>query len=106
MPSRCEKPLEMLNDLHQQALRSQGLVLVALVFPVSQYVEYNRSHKPIEPLAVAGCTFEHELNNFCDKVLADQWQVVRWTKVPYLSEGNIELSYYWLIDALLLLKPL
>lgn len=31
-------------------------------------------------------------------------EVVRWTKLPYLSEGDIDQYFYWLDDYVVVLK--
>ena len=32
-------------------------------------------------------------------------QVVRWSRLPYLCEGDLEQAFYWLSDAVFVLKP-
>ena len=105
---RCDKPLEMLHLIHQtlSALpEGKGYFLLGLVFPFYQYVESKSNHQPSEKLTVKGETFEHQVENFISNVLEPNgFELVKWTKVPYLSEGDLELSYFWLVDALFLLR--
>ena len=106
---RCDKPLTMLDDI-KQSLRPNGIILLALVLPFSQYVEVNdgkrSDHRPSEVLAIEGQTFEKQLVSFTENVLRPKGlQVVSWAKLPYLCEGDIDLTYYWLYDVVLVLKP-
>lgn len=105
---RCDKPLTMLDQI-KRSLRPNGVVLLALVLPFSQYVEVNdkrADHRPSETLAIEGQTIEKQLVSFNDNVLRPKGlRVVSWAKVPYLCEGDIDLTYYWLTDVVLVLKP-
>ena len=95
----------MLADIHHSLRQSNGLLLLAVVFPLYQYVEYKSHHQPDQVLPVEGNTFEHQIASFHDNVLKPAgFELIRWTKLPYLCEGNIDLTYFWLIDALFLLK--
>lgn len=95
----------MLGDIHRKLRQSDGLLLLALVFPLCQYVEYTTDHQPAERLTVEGTTFEHQVTSFVREVLTPAgFEVVRWSKLPYLCEGNVDLTYFWLIDAVFLLR--
>ncbi|KAH7645146.1 protein-L-histidine N-pros-methyltransferase [Dermatophagoides farinae] len=103
---RCDRPLDMLSNIRQSLQRSGGHLLLAIVLPLVQYVESKRSHQPEQYLPVQGQTFEQQVQSFWDNVLAPAgFELICWTKLPYLSEGNIDLTYFWLIDAIFLLKP-
>jgi len=95
----------MLDNIHRSLLASRGLFLLALVFPLYQYVEYKPNHEPEQILHIEGETFEHQVASFYERVLQPAgFELIRWTKLPYLCEGNIDLTYFWLIDAVFLLK--
>jgi len=67
----------------------------------------NKTHIPQEILPIQGSGFEDETNNFIEKVLkTNGWEVVRWTKLPYLCEGDIKQAYYWLDDAVFVIRPI
>lgn len=105
---RCDKPITMLEQMKSK-LKPDGHILMALVFPISQYVENtssNSNHKPTETLVVDGSTFEEQMMSLDERLLKPNGlEIVKWTRVPYLCEGDLDLSYYWLNDALMLLKP-
>lgn len=96
----------MLADIHRCLSHSGGLLLLAIVFPLCQYVEFKTGHKPEETLTVEGNCFEHQLVSFEQNVLKPSgFQVIRWSKLPYLCEGNLDLTYFYLIDSVFLLQP-
>jgi len=104
---RCDKPITMLSQMKAK-LTPDGHILMALVFPVSQYVENssNTAHKPTEPLVIEGTTFEEQITSLNEIMIKPNGlEIVKWTRLPYLCEGDLDLSFYWLHDALLLLKP-
>lgn len=103
---RCDRPLTLLDQLLTK-LKPDGYILIALVFPISQYVEASETgdHKPRESLGVTGAKLEEQLVSFYNKVLLPRsLEVVRWTRLPYLCEGDIDLSFYWLHDVVMLLR--
>ncbi|XP_027195030.2 protein-L-histidine N-pros-methyltransferase [Dermatophagoides pteronyssinus] len=103
---RCDRPLEMLSQIRQCLQHSGGHLLLAIVLPLVQYVESKRNHQPEQRLPVEGTTFEQQVQSFFHNVLVPAgFELICWTKLPYLSEGNIDLTYFWLIDAIFLLKP-
>jgi len=66
----------------------------------------NQSHIPTEFLPINATNFEEEVNNFIEKVLKpNQWEVISWTRLPYICEGDIKQSFYWLDDAVFVIKP-
>jgi hypothetical protein len=66
----------------------------------------SKKHDPLEYLPIEGERYEEEVNNFIEKVLKpNQWEVVRWTRLPYLCEGGIKQAYYWLDDAVFVIRP-
>ncbi|KAI2799723.1 Methyltransferase-like protein 9 [Blomia tropicalis] len=104
---RCSEPLNMLADIHCSLKQSNGLFLLAVVFPLYQYVEYNSDHLPSQTLEIDGATFEHQVSSFYGNVLQPAgFELIKWTKLPYLCEGNLDLTYFWLIDAVFLLKAI
>ncbi|VDD90597.1 unnamed protein product [Enterobius vermicularis] len=109
-------PHALLRDLHQLTYNSNCLLLMAVVLPLKQYVEfhpYKNSTKPDTFLRLKGETFEEQFISLVDDILApSNFEVVRWGKLPYLCEGDHEMvnknllcAYYQLDDAVLLLRP-
>ncbi|RWS26118.1 methyltransferase-like protein 9 isoform X3 [Leptotrombidium deliense] len=82
---RCDRPLTMLQRIRSK-LKPNGIVLLAVVFPFSQYVESSANkHKATESLPITGQTLEEQLVSFHDNVIVPSgFEVVKWTKLPYL----------------------
>nr|CAH7733556.1 unnamed protein product [Callosobruchus chinensis] len=101
---RCSTPLTLLRQI-RTALKPDGMVLLAVVLPFSPYVESESpDHKPKEDLPICGDTFEEQVINLVDVLMHEGFEVVSWSRVPYLCEGDLQQSYYWLDDALFILK--
>ncbi|XP_019870274.2 protein-L-histidine N-pros-methyltransferase [Aethina tumida] len=102
---RCDKPLEILKQI-RQSLRPDGRVLLAVVLPFSAYVESGApDFKPQELLPINGSTFEEQVRSAVHEVFAPAgFEVESWSRVPYLCEGDLQQSYYWLDDAIFVLK--
>ncbi|CAD6187388.1 unnamed protein product [Caenorhabditis auriculariae] len=102
-------PSILLAQLRALALKSQCLVVISLVLPASQYVEFNpvqRSHRPSYWLKITGRTFEEQAHSFMvHELLPAGFKIVRFTKLPYLCEGDMGEPYYHLHDAVFLLEP-
>ncbi|KAJ8979852.1 hypothetical protein NQ317_006316 [Molorchus minor] len=96
---RCDTPLELLSQI-RISLQPGGRVLLAVVLPFSAYVESGApDHKPKELLPISGSTFEEQVNSVVTNVLSPaQFEVISWSRVPYLCEGDLHQSYYWLDD--------
>jgi len=63
-------------------------------------------HNPNQHLHVSGKTFEEQLSSLVRDVLVPVgFEVERFTKLPYLSEGDLSHSYYVLYDAVFVLRP-
>ncbi|WKY14117.1 hypothetical protein Q1695_000012 [Nippostrongylus brasiliensis] len=107
---RHYNPKKLLKDLHTLALRSNCLVLLAVVLPVHQYVEFHPSRKSTKAdvrLAVQGLTLEEHASALVEnEFMPAGFEVVRWTKLPYLCEGDLNRPYYVLDDVVFLLRPI
>jgi hypothetical protein len=102
---RCDKPLTLLQTI-KKALKPNGYLLIALVLPLKPYVEYNKDNKPTEtfPFKLDKNSAE-QIGELVDKVFAPiGFELIRFSKLPYLCEGNLAQSYYYLIDYLFVLK--
>ena len=103
---RCDKPVTMLHQMKSK-LKPNGVILMALVFPFSQYVENssNATHRATESVSLNGTTFEQHIVSLNEELIRPNGlEIVKWTRVPYLCEGDLDLSFYWLHDAVLVLK--
>lgn len=70
------------------------------------FIGANKSHEPDEAIPIGDDSFEAEVTNFIDKVLVPQgWELIKWTRLPYLCEGDIQQAFYWLDDALFVIRP-
>ncbi len=66
----------------------------------------SKTHIPSQVLPIKGDSFEEEVNNFIEKVLKPKWEIIRWSKIPYLCEGDIKQAFYWLTDAVFVIRPI
>ena len=101
---RCSQPVTILEQV-KKALKPGGLVLIALVWPFKPYVEMNSDHLPEQLLAIRGSTFEQQVASLMHNIVEPLgFQVVQWSRVPYLCEGDLERTFYLLPDILLALR--
>lgn len=106
---RCIDPYELLQDIYN-VLAPDGRVILALVLPYVHYVEFNTSHLPIRPLMAhwpdkaKQFSFEAEAVMFFEMLENFGFKVESWTKAPYLCEGDLRQSFYWLIDLVVVLS--
>ncbi|XP_055843040.1 protein-L-histidine N-pros-methyltransferase-like [Episyrphus balteatus] len=106
---RCIDPYELLQDIYN-VLAPNGRVVIALVLPYVHYVEFNTSHLPIRPLMAhwpdkaKQFSFEAEAMMFFEMLENFGFKVESWTKAPYLCEGDLRQSFYWLIDLVVVLS--
>nr|XP_018898731.1 PREDICTED: methyltransferase-like protein 9 [Bemisia tabaci] len=101
---RCDSPLSLLEQM-KRALNPGGVLIIALVLPYIPYVETNKSLAPSERLPLEGDTAEEQINGFAAFLSSLDLKIWRWTKMPYISEGDIEQAYYWLDDYIFLIAP-
>lgn len=108
---RCSDPKSILADIHS-SLHPNGRALMALVLPYNHYVErtssQNRTHLPSTPLLShwpnKTLSFNEEINAFFELLEAMGFVIESFTKAPYLCEGDIRQSFYWLIDILVIVS--
>lgn len=106
---RCIDPHQILDDMYN-ALAPNGRVLIALVLPYSHYCEFNTSHMPLRPLMdhwpekARQFSFEAETVVFFEMLERKGFKIESWTKAPYLCEGDLHQSFYWLVDLVVVLS--
>ncbi|ESO09124.1 hypothetical protein HELRODRAFT_74006 [Helobdella robusta] len=104
---RCDRPLDLLETIHSKLVAGTGRLLLAFVLPFSHYVEFGatKDHKPQQVLNIPRGTLEQQLSGLIHNVLVPAgYEVEKFSKVPYLCEGDLQHSYYVLQDVILLLK--
>ncbi|XP_075160919.1 protein-L-histidine N-pros-methyltransferase isoform X1 [Haematobia irritans] len=108
---RCIDPIQLLEDIHQ-ILATNGRCIIALVLPYMHYVESNSSHMPLRPLMnhwpskAKQYSFESEAAIFFRVLENIGFRIESWTKAPYLCEGDLRQSYYWLIDLVVVVSKI
>lgn len=101
---RCEKPLTLLHNLHH-TVKPGGRIIIAIVLPYNPYVEIAPDHKPTEELPIIGNTFEQQVASAISNVFEPAgFHVERWSRLPYLCEGDLNQAFYWLDDAVFVLS--
>ncbi|XP_017045299.1 protein-L-histidine N-pros-methyltransferase [Drosophila ficusphila] len=103
---RCFDSFKLLEDIHL-ALAPNGRAVVALVLPYMHYVETNTSHLPLRPLLESNgrvASFEEEAARFMELLENCGFRIESWTKAPYLCEGDLHQSFYWLIDLIVVIS--
>lgn len=100
---RCDKPISILHSI-KKVLKPGGHVIVAVVLPFSPYVEFGSDKQPTEKIELRGYTFEEQSVSLVRDVFETVgFSLVRFTRVPYLCEGDLESSFYVLDDAVFVL---
>ncbi|KAF4517674.1 hypothetical protein B566_EDAN004968 [Ephemera danica] len=87
---RCSRPVSLLHDI-REALRPRS---------------GQPDHRPEEYLPISGEGFEAQVSSAFEVFSDAGFEVERWTRVPYLCEGDLGQSFYWLDDAVFVLSPL
>lgn len=81
------------------------VIQLSYIYPVLAFPESRNQHRPTEYIQVLGHTFEQQVSSLAHNVFAPLGLTVeRWTRMPYLCEGDLEHSFYKLDDAVFLLK--
>ncbi|KAG8183997.1 hypothetical protein JTE90_029137 [Oedothorax gibbosus] len=104
---RCDNPLTLLRQIRVKLDPENGILILALVLPLNQYVESgSKYHRPSETIPVQGKTFEEQVSSLVRTLFEPAgFRVERWSRLPYLCEGDLDQAFYWLNDALFVLRP-
>ncbi|XP_026290796.1 protein-L-histidine N-pros-methyltransferase isoform X1 [Frankliniella occidentalis] len=103
---RCSNPKELLKQIHD-SLTPSGKAIIAIVLPYQPYVETGGKgdHQPEERLPIEGITYDEQVTSFVTDVLGPaDFQVEKWTRLPYLCEGDLQQAFYWLSDAVFVVR--
>ncbi|XP_065194520.1 protein-L-histidine N-pros-methyltransferase-like [Sycon ciliatum] len=103
---RCSEPQTLLRRVRQSILPG-GFLLVGMVFPLSQCVEKGPKMADATERLPA-CTSTHWEENV-EKIVAEffepaGFQLRTLSRAPYLSKGDLSVSYYKLDEALFLFQ--
>ena len=102
---RCAEPLSVLGQIRSALKPETGLVVVAVVLPFKPYVEFDSDdHNPLQKLDIGGEGFEEQASSAARVFEAEGFEVLSWSRVPYLCEGDLAKSVYSLDDSVFLLK--
>ncbi|KAM7542259.1 hypothetical protein Aperf_G00000015880 [Anoplocephala perfoliata] len=103
---RCAEPLTLLRRMRAVLKPVSGRIVIALVLPLSQYVETTPKNEPLEVMELGESReWEVQFDSFVANVLEPAGlELVRWTRVPYLCEGDLARSFYSLNDVVMVVK--
>jgi SAM-dependent methyltransferase len=109
---RADKPISLLKGLKALIKPQTGRLLLGVVLPWCPFVESGKKQKiPSEQLPMEGglckegATFERSVTILCRDVLIPLgFEIERWTRLPYISEGDSHQDIYILDDAVFVLK--
>jgi len=102
---RCDKPLSLLREMHS-LLKDDGVLLITVVYPFHPFVENGIEQKvPTEYLKVDNCCWESAVIFLVKKVFqVTGFELVRFARIPYLSEGDYNSPIYSLDSAVYVLR--
>lgn len=102
---RCEKPLTLLKTIRDHLNPSIGRVILSLVLPFRPFFEYSSTHHPIESLPIIGQHPEEQINSLITHLFQPLgFHLLKFTRLPYLCEGDLERSYYFLSSYIFILE--
>ena len=102
---RCEKPLTLLKTIREHLNVNHGFAIITLVLPFKPYFEYNNDHNPSESIHIKGRLPEEQINEFISNVFQPLgFRVKKLSRLPYLCDGDMERSYYFLADYIFVLE--
>ena len=103
---RCEKPYSMLELAHKTLNKDHGRLIVSLVFPIRQSIEWRKNRKPDESIYIdKKLPLERQISLFLREVMAPSgFSLIKFSKVPYLSEGDIKNPFYELVNIVMVFE--
>ncbi|KFM64873.1 Methyltransferase-like protein 9, partial [Stegodyphus mimosarum] len=89
---RCDRPITLLQQIRNKLNPDTGLLILAVVLPLNQYVESgSKNHQPSEKIHITGKKFEEQVSSLATSVFVESgFQLLRWTRLPYLCEGDLD----------------
>eukprot|EP00924_Labyrinthula_sp_SR-Ha-C_P006549 snap_masked-scaffold_38-processed-gene-1.39-mRNA-1 protein AED:0.06 eAED:0.06 QI:0/-1/0/1/-1/1/1/0/293 len=110
---RCSEPSKLLKQMKQKLNDEKSTLVLAVVFPWCPFVESNASQeKPQEILNCMegfscknGASFETSCSRFIvEYLLPIGFELISWSRVPYLCQGDSNAPYYSLSDCIMVLQ--
>ncbi|VDP42603.1 unnamed protein product [Schistosoma mattheei] len=103
---RCTAPITLLKRISQALKPTTGILILGIVLPLKQYVETTHDQRPIEVLEIIDSEiWEIQLSSLINNILIPaNYHVLRWTRLPYLCEGDFSKSFYYLNEIILVLQ--
>eukprot|EP00794_Sanderia_malayensis_P019068 gene19068-20983_t len=104
---RIDDPGKLINDV-KLSLKPDGTLIVAIVLPYDPHVETGTKFVvPDAKLPVQGRTVEQQIKSLVENVFQPAGFVVnKFTKLPYLCEGDLYNDYFILFDFVFILELL
>jgi len=92
---RCDKPMSLLREM-REIMDENSKLLITVVLPFHPFVEDgNKQLKPTEYLDVDNCCLESGILTFIEKIFPTAGlEVEKFSRVPYLCEGDHNCSIY------------
>ncbi|KAF7634441.1 hypothetical protein Mgra_00006196 [Meloidogyne graminicola] len=108
-------PSNLLKNLHSLALENNCFVLLSVVLPLNIYVEFNFDEEKESndllflPFSKNKNLIKNSFEKHAEILIKDVlipagFEIVKWSKLPYFSEGDLSRAFYKLDDAIFLLK--
>ncbi|XP_066934002.1 protein-L-histidine N-pros-methyltransferase-like [Clytia hemisphaerica] len=103
---RIDHPVKLVNEL-RTSIADDGFVILAIVLPYNPCYETGVSFRdPSQYLPICGKTIEEQIVSLHDDVFVPAgFDVVRFTRLPYLCEGDLNHDFFALNDVVFVLKP-
>ena len=102
---RCENPFTLLRKIRDHLNPHNGRLVISLVLPFRPYFEYSSTHHPNESLSIVGQHPEEQINHLLIHLFQPLgFHLSKFTRLPYLCEGDLARSYYILVDYLFVLE--
>jgi len=102
---RIDHPMKLLRDM-KLSIKTDGLIILAVVLPYNPCYETGPSFgPPSERLPICGDTVEEQIQSLHDDVFTPiGLEVVRFTRLPYLCEGDLHNDFFRLNDIVFTLR--
>lgn len=103
---RIDHPVKLVNQL-RSSIKDDGLVVLAIVLPYNPCYETGTSFRdPSQTLQICGTSLEEQIESLHDNVFVPAgFEIVRFTRLPYLCEGDLNHDFFVLNDVVFVLKP-
>ncbi|KAK4474728.1 hypothetical protein MN116_001853 [Schistosoma mekongi] len=103
---RCTAPITLLKRINQALKPITGILILGIVLPLKQYVETTHDQRPNEILDIVDSElWEVQLSSLIKNILIPaNFNILRWTRLPYLCEGDFLKSFYYLNEIILVLQ--